>query len=97
MLWVDKYRPLALSKLDFHDELTERLQGLAKDGDLPHLMVGKLSFPSHFSAEHSVAQVYGPTGAGKKTRITALLREMFGPGVEKRRLGSCRVVSFSLI
>jgi replication factor C subunit 3/5 len=72
-LWVDKYRPLSLAKLDFHDELTERLQGLAKDGDLPHLMI------------------YGPTGAGKKTRITALLREMFGPGVEKRRLGMNRI------
>ena len=27
MLWVDKYRPLALNKLDFHDGLTDRLQG----------------------------------------------------------------------
>jgi len=68
MLWVDKYRPLSLGKLDYHDGLTERLQGLARDGDIPHLLI------------------YGPSGAGKKTRITALLREMFGPGVEKRRL-----------
>jgi replication factor C subunit 3/5 len=68
MLWVDKYRPLSLAKLDYHDGLTERLQGLARDGDIPHLLI------------------YGPSGAGKKTRITALLREMFGPGVEKRRL-----------
>ncbi|KAH0625058.1 hypothetical protein JD844_033112 [Phrynosoma platyrhinos] len=67
-LWVDKYRPTSLSKLDYHREQAAQLRNLVQCGDFPHLLV------------------YGPSGAGKKTRIMCLLRELYGSGVEKLRI-----------
>lgn len=67
-LWVDKYRPTNLSKLDYHKEQAAHLKKLVQTGDFPHLLV------------------YGPSGAGKKTRIMCLLRELYGSGVEKLRI-----------
>lgn len=37
-LWVDKYRPRELSKLDFHKKQAEQLKSLCKQNDFPHLM-----------------------------------------------------------
>nr|CAB3265536.1 replication factor C subunit 3-like [Phallusia mammillata] len=67
-LWVDKYRPKSLAKLDYHLHQAENLKMLVKNGDFPHLLV------------------YGPPGAGKKTRIMCLLKELYGSGVEKLRI-----------
>ncbi|XP_021942828.1 replication factor C subunit 3 [Zootermopsis nevadensis] len=67
-LWVDKYRPNSLAKLDYHKKQALHLKNLVQQGDFPHLLV------------------YGPSGAGKKTRIFCLLRELYGPGVERLRL-----------
>ncbi|XP_070607802.1 replication factor C subunit 3 [Erythrolamprus reginae] len=67
-LWVDKYRPTSLCKVDYHREQAVQLRNLVQCGDFPHLLV------------------YGPSGAGKKTRIMCLLRELYGSGVEKLRI-----------
>lgn len=74
-LWVDKYRPNSLGKLDYHKEQAVQLQNLVQGGDFPHLLV------------------YGPSGAGKKTRIMCLLKELYGAGVEKLRIEHQSVVA----
>jgi DNA polymerase III delta prime subunit len=38
-LWVDKYRPNTLAKLDFHLEQGERLQKMVTKGNFPHLLI----------------------------------------------------------
>jgi replication factor C subunit 3/5 len=69
MLWVDKYRPSDLASLDYHDEISQRLESLAKNpATLPHLFF------------------YGPSGAGKRTRINAFLGALFGPSAHNLKL-----------
>uniref|UniRef100_A0A3B1IXI9 Replication factor C subunit 3 n=1 Tax=Astyanax mexicanus TaxID=7994 RepID=A0A3B1IXI9_ASTMX len=74
-LWVDKYRPTSLAKLDYHKDQANQLKNLVQCGDFPHLLV------------------YGPSGAGKKTRIMCLLRELYGAGVEKLRIEHQSIVA----
>uniref|UniRef100_A0A667XTH3 Replication factor C (activator 1) 3 n=1 Tax=Myripristis murdjan TaxID=586833 RepID=A0A667XTH3_9TELE len=74
-LWVDKYRPTSLGKLDYHKDQAAQLKNLVQCGDFPHLLV------------------YGPSGAGKKTRIMCVLRELYGAGVEKLRIEHQTIVA----
>ncbi|EKX52843.1 replication factor C subunit 3 [Guillardia theta CCMP2712] len=71
MLWVDKYRPVQLDKLTYNDGLTQQLKRISAKENVQNMC--HLLF-------------YGPPGAGKKTRIMALLREIYGPGVEKLKV-----------
>ncbi|XP_066603899.1 replication factor C subunit 3 [Prorops nasuta] len=66
-LWVDKYRPTSLNKLDYHLKQAEYLKNMVQKGDFPHLLV------------------YGPPGAGKKTRIMCIIKELYGNGAERLR------------
>lgn len=61
MLWVDKYRPNQLEKLDYHEDITQQLQRIGCKENVNRM--------SHLL-------FYGPSGAGKKTRVMALLREV---------------------
>lgn len=45
------------------------------------------------SADLPHMMFYGPAGAGKKTRIMALLRKVFGPGVEKVGRDASAIIS----
>lgn len=38
-LWVDKYRPNSLGKLDYHKEQATQLKNLVQCGDFPHLLI----------------------------------------------------------
>eukprot|EP00127_Corallochytrium_limacisporum_P000075 Clim_evm14s3 gene=Clim_evmTU14s3 len=77
-LWVDKYRPREFSQCSFHDDINDRMKCLLQAGGEK----GKASSSPDFP--HLL--VYGPSGAGKKTRIMCLLRGLYGPGVERMKM-----------
>ncbi|CAI2351485.1 unnamed protein product [Caenorhabditis sp. 36 PRJEB53466] len=69
-LWVDKYRPKQL---------------LGKEGVTYHLeQANHLKLLTDNCMPHLL--FCGPSGAGKKTRIKCLLRELYGVGVDKTQL-----------
>lgn len=51
-------------------------------------MISTKTSPQAQSGDFPHLLVYGPSGAGKKTRIVATLKELYGPGVEKIKIDS---------
>ncbi len=93
MLWVDKHRPRQLAQLDYHEPLTNQLQKMVRFllmRELANANEHSLCHPQATAGDFPHLLFYGPTGAGKKTRIMALLRELFDAGVEK-------VIAFNLV
>ncbi|GFE55612.1 replication factor C subunit [Babesia ovis] len=67
MLWIDKHCPKRLDELTSHRDVNE--------------LLAKLVDKSHGELPHLL--FYGPSGAGKKTRILATLRAVFGASIDK--------------
>ena len=57
-----------------------------KDLDYHDALTGQLSRMVQGQGDFPHTLVYGPSGAGKKTRIMAMLRELHGPSVERLRV-----------
>lgn len=75
MLFVDKYRPKDLRELQYHEALTEQLESLVRA--VSYIQAAAEDFPH--------VLFYGPSGAGKKTRVACLLKALYGPGTLKVR------------
>ncbi|KAJ1610817.1 putative replication factor C subunit 5 [Cryptosporidium canis] len=67
MLWIDKYQPRYLRDLRCNRELNDLLV--------------KITSNSNGNIPHLL--FYGPSGGGKKVRISAVLHEIFGDSVDK--------------
>jgi DNA polymerase III delta prime subunit len=89
-LLVDKHRPRTLQTLTYHPELSERLKALVswKQDRHSHTAQRLTDGIQATSGDFPHLLIYGPSGAGKKTRVTATLRELYGPGVEKIKIDS---------
>jgi replication factor C subunit 3/5 len=89
-LWCDKHRPKSLNNLDYHKEQAEQLKKLVFSKIHRFFFLFEAILKSNAFKIHSDdfphLLVYGPNGAGKKTRIMCILRELYGTGVEKLRI-----------
>ena len=88
-LLVDKHRPRTLENLTYHHDLSARLGSLVRSL-VSFITPSQTKLTRHQlqaqSGDFPHLLVYGPSGAGKKTRIVATLRELYGPGVEKIKI-----------
>lgn len=84
MLWVDKYRPKRLDRMEFHARVNEQLRTLAAARDFPHLLFyGPPGAGKRTRVLGFLADVYG-AGAG---RVQSEMRDFTLPNRKVVQLG----------
>eukprot|EP00960_Hanusia_phi_P034426 751054-Hanusia_phi.AAC.7 len=72
---VEKYRPQTLKDVVGNEDAVARLQAIARDGNMPHLL---LTVPARVVAFVYLTAPKGSPGIGKTTCVLALARELLG-------------------
>lgn len=79
-LWVDKHRPVEFARLSFHPETSSVLKDLVP-GSAQTASFTTVQQAANADFPHVL--LYGPSGAGKMTRIRLLLQEVFDSSISK--------------
>ncbi len=89
-LYVDKHRPKVSGTTPAHSCCSlVFLQSLGQLSFHPELTTRLSKMVAAGDFPHLL--FYGPPGAGKKTRVSAVLREVYGAGVEKVKIEQRKV------
>lgn len=82
--WVEKYRPSLLRDIVGNEETVARLQVIAKEGNLPNIIISVPKQPIYLFHYHQYSLfAQGPPGIGKTTSILCLAHELLGETYKK--------------